>query len=114
LAARRFASNEAPIPPTPPAGEIANKEGEGHAITQQIPKDVMAAEVISGAPGMSLESLNLCNGALTAGMPQMNCDTDKSVFSSRHATPCRAAVLKEHGGESTLTFSRVQGDGRIH
>lgn len=86
------------------------QEKDTTQITTPGEREVMVADVISGAPGDS----HPCGPAITTNSDFLkpNCVTVQCGSTSLRGTPCKVVVLKASVGGLIGIFSRVRGDGR--
>jgi hypothetical protein len=95
--------------PITPAPTTAKEPSEIAPIPQ---KDVLSADIISGAPGTVQTSEQYSSGILTAHNPQPSSAIALSVYINRPATLCRAVEPRGCVGASTGIFCLAVGVGR--
>ena len=104
---QQFSRAKSTIPQKTTHDEQIKEHRASGLTTPHPPKDVLTAEVISGAPGgrISLDHLS------TAHTAQKRSNAAKFESTSQRRTRCSRERTTPTTGESTLTFSKAAADG---
>ena len=90
---------------------IPAKKESSEIVAPEPVREVLVADVISGAPGVSKRGgRTVC---WTHDTGQANFDTVPSVSTNLQEIPCRAVQARQDAGDSTLTSCLEGVDGRI-